>query len=77
MITIRTTQDSKTFLSKETLKVSNFVYDPASKSWSREFNSIEEFQDWEENKFRSPSYAGRRQAIKFNSQTSFVIVEPK
>lgn len=48
--------------SKEVLKLAGFTYDAASKTWSKEFESMEQFEDFKNNKLLSASYNGRKGA---------------
>lgn len=62
-----------TFNAKESLKNQGFVYDPSTKTWSKDFASQAEFDEFYSN-FTSASYSGRRQS-KFNSAVVFEFVE--
>lgn len=62
-----------TFNAKESLKIQGFVYDPATKTWSKDFDSKSEFDEFYSN-FTSACYSGRRQS-KFNSEVVFEFVE--
>lgn len=62
-----------TFNAKESLKNQGFVYDPSTKTWSKDFASHAEFDEFYSN-FTSVCYSGRRQS-KFNSEVVFEFVE--
>lgn len=62
-----------TFNAKESLKNQGFVYDPSTKTWSKDFDSQAEFDEFYSN-FTSACYSGRRQS-KFNSAVVFEFVE--
>ena len=62
-----------TFNAKESLKNQGFVYDPSTKTWSKDFASQAEFDEFYSN-FTSVCYSGRRQS-KFNSEVVFEFVE--
>lgn len=62
-----------TFNAKESLKIQGFVYDPATKTWSKDFDSQAEFDEFYSN-FTSACYSGRRQS-KFNAAVVFEFVE--
>lgn len=62
-----------TFNAKESLKNQGFVYDPATKTWSKDFDSKSEFDEFYSN-FTSACYSGRRQS-KFNAAVVFEFVE--
>ena len=69
---VKTTEDSKTFNSKEALKREGFQYSSVAKIWVKEYESEEEFKAFEA-KFRSATYAGRKQA-RFNEAVSFEVI---
>jgi hypothetical protein len=73
MITVRTTADSKTYNSKDALKMEGFTFDPETKTWSKEYESKEAFDKFETEKFRNPTYSrkGAREnaAVKFEIET--------
>ena len=62
-----------TFNAKESLKNQGFVYDSSTKTWSKDFDSQAEFDEFYSN-FTSACYSGRRQS-KFNSEVVFEFVE--
>lgn len=62
-----------TFNAKESLKNQGFVYDPSTKTWSKDFASQAEFDEFYSN-FTSVCYSGRRQS-KFNSEVVFEFAE--
>ena len=62
-----------TFNAKESLKNQGFVYDPSTKTWSKDFDSQAEFDEFYSN-FTSACYSGRRQS-KFNAAVVFEFVE--
>jgi hypothetical protein len=62
-----------TFNAKESLKNQGFVYDPSTKTWSKDFASQAEFDEFYSN-FKSACYSGRRQS-KFNSAVVFEFAE--
>lgn len=61
------------FNAKESLKNQGFVYDPSTKTWSKDFASQAEFDEFYSN-FTSACYSGRRQS-NFNSAVVFEFVE--
>lgn len=62
-----------TFNAKESLKNQGFVYDSSTKTWSKDFDSQAEFDEFYSN-FTSVCYSGRRQS-KFNAAVVFEFVE--
>ena len=73
-VLVTTTKESKTFNSKESLKLEGFTFNSVEKTWSREFASKEEFLQFEECKFRNPSYVGRK-GVRFNLDIEFEVTE--
>ena len=69
---VKTTEDSKTFNSKEILKREGFQFSAVAKIWIKEYESEEQFRSFEE-KFRSASYSGRRQ-VNFNNDVKFEVI---
>lgn len=63
----------KTFNAKESLKNQGFVYDSSTKTWSKDFASQAEFDEFYSN-FISACYSGRKQS-KFNAEVVFEFVE--
>ena len=59
-----------TFNAKESLKNQGFVYDSSTKTWSKDFASQAEFDEF----YSNFTYSGRRQS-KFNSEVVFEFVE--
>lgn len=59
---------------KESLKLVGFTFDAKSRTWSKDFESKEEFDSWYNEKFTSATCAGRRQS-RFNSEVVFEFVE--
>ena len=55
---VKTTEDSKTFNSKEILKREGFKFSAVANTWVKEYESEEEFKAFE-SKFRSATYSGR------------------
>ena len=68
-----TTKSSRTYNSIEMLKDAGFVFDKETKTWSSLFESKEAFDEFE-NKFRSVTYAGRKQA-RMNEDVQFEIID--
>ena len=64
-----------TFNAKESLKIQGFVYDPSTKTWSKDFSSQSEFDEFYSN-FTSAAYSGRKKC-KFNAAVVFEFVENK
>ena len=69
---VKTTENSKTFNSKEMLKREGFEFSAVVKIWIKKYESEDQFKAFE-SKFRSASYAGRRQA-KFNEDVKFEVI---
>lgn len=74
MITVKTTKNSRTYNSRELLKEQGFVFGHTEKVWSREFEDKKEFDDFEENIFRNPTYVGRKN-VRLNSTVKFEIAK--
>lgn len=64
-----------TFNAKESLKNQGFVFEAETKTWSKDFTSQAEFDEFYSN-FTSATYSGRRQS-KFNAEVVFEFVENK
>jgi hypothetical protein len=69
---VKTTENSKTFNSKEMLRNEGFNFSAVAKIWYKEYESEEQFKAFE-SKFRSATYAGRKQA-RFNEDVSFEVI---
>lgn len=69
---VKTTENSKTFNSKEMLKREGFEFSSVAKIWIKKYESEDQFKAFEA-KFRSATYAGRRQA-KINEDVKFELV---
>ena len=69
---VKTTEESKTFNSKEMLRNEGFSFNAVAKIWYKEYESVELFNAFEA-KFRSATYAGRKQA-RFNEAVSFEVI---
>lgn len=63
-----------TFNAKESLKNQDFSYDPETKTWSKNFESREDFENWFSEIFTNVTYSGRKQS-KFNSAVVFEFIE--
>lgn len=59
---------------KESLKLAGFIFDSETKTWAKDFESKEEFDQWYNDRFTDVSKAGRRQS-KFNAQVVFDFFE--
>lgn len=68
---VKTTENSKTFNSKEMLRKEGFEFSAVAKIWYKEYESAAQFQAFE-SKFRSATYAGRKQ-VRFNEDVRFEI----
>ena len=64
-----------TFNAKESLKNQGFIFDSATKTWSKDFDSEAEYDEFYSN-FTSVNYSGRKQS-KFNAAVVFEFVENK
>ena len=73
MITVRTTTDSKTYNSKEALKMEGFSFDPEMKTWYKEYESKEEFDKFINEKFLNPTYS--RKGARENKAVKFEVEE--
>lgn len=69
---VKTTENSKTFNSKEMLKREGFEFSSVAKIWIKKYESEDQFKAFEA-KFRSATYAGSRQA-KINEDVKFELV---
>lgn len=60
----------KSFGAKESLKNSDFSFEPETRTWMRDFASKEEFDTWYVEKFTHETWAGRKGA-RFNREVIF------
>lgn len=72
MLQVKATKN--TFESKEDLKANGFVWDKEDKIWSRDFATMDEYNQFMDH-FMNVTYYGRKVVNRYHSQVVFEVVE--